>query len=263
MRWMTDSLDAPPFSSDSVRALVACAPALRCLVLVCVLAMMASAPRAKAQDVRMGIRVGPTFGFLSDSAVPFASNNEAINANPRLDFHVGAHVILPLTNRLALQPELLYVQKGAHFSRPAAESYAVERYQLSYVQGALLARRDLSLPSPLSIHVVAGPSVDRALNGLVQRNFQTAEVNSRDRVDLLETERLRQWDVGTLLGVGLGYPTGPSSRVALEVRYNPGFRSVFARPSGANDPFPLPGSPPLRHDVITASLSYTLPPTSR
>ncbi len=243
---------------------LASVPALHRTIAVCVLLVVATVVSpAGAQDIQGGVRVGPTFGFLNDSAVPFTSEDPETNANPRIDFHIGAYAIVPVTDYFALQPELLYVQKGAHFSRPRSRSYAVERYRLSYAEGALLGRHDVSVAGPLSLHVVAGFSVDVALDGAVRRNVRTSEVDFGERTDLVETGRLRRWGVGALFGVGLGYRTGTASRASLDVRYNPGFRSVFrgsadAQPDGVGDPFPLPSSS-LRHDVVTASLSYTLP----
>lgn len=253
----------PPTRRLSALALVAAAGRLAATVLLLVLVTGRS---AEAQNVRVGARAGPTFGFLSDNAVPFTGNDAAINANLRLDFHVGAYAIVPVTDYFALQPELLYVQKGGHFSRPRSESYAVERYRLSYAEGALLGRHDFSIPGPLSLHAIAGLSVDVALGGAVRRNVRTTEIDVGERVGLLETGQLRRWDVGALFGVGFGYRIGAASRASLDIRYNPGFRSVFRRPAhsadappdGIDDLFPLTSSS-LRHDVITASLSYTLP----
>lgn len=253
----------PPTRRSSVFGSVA---ATGRLVATALLLVLVTGPSAEAQNLQVGARVGPTFGFLSDSAVPFTGNDAAINANLRLDFHAGAYVIVPVTNNFALQPELLYVQKGGHFSRPRSEGYAVERYRLSYAEGALLGRHDFSIPGPLSLHVVAGLSVDVALGGAALRNVRTTEIDVGERVGLMETGQLRHWDIGALLGIGFGYRIGTASHASLDVRYNPGFRSVFrhsaraadGQPDGIDDLFPLTSSS-LRHDVITASLSYTLP----
>ena len=235
---------------------------LYALVLVAgLLVTMGAAPPAHAQDLRVGVRVGPTFGFLSDSPVPFRGTalDAATNVNLRLDFHVGGYVVAPVTDRWSVQPELLVLQRGGHLSRPTLESYAAERYRLSYAQGAVLARRALSLPGPLSMHAVGGVALDLALDAALQRDLQTTEIDTRSRVDLLASDRLRRWDAGGIVGVGVGYPTGPSSRAALELRYNYGVRPVFKRPPAAEDPFPLTGTSSFHHDAITASLSYTLP----
>ncbi|WP_263785919.1 porin family protein [Salinibacter grassmerensis] len=223
-------------------------------------------PGAAAQDVRVGLRTGPTFGFLSDGKVPFTGGRRTTNANPRLDLHAGAFLVAPLTDSYALQPELLYIRKGGHFSEPLSERYSVERYRLSYIQGSMLGRRALPVRGRLSAHAVAGLSVDVALGGTVQRNARSARGVFEDRIDLLADDDLRRWDVGIVVGAGFGYGIGATGRLGLELRYNPGLRSVFAGsedalgPSTDAEAFPL-SSPPstLRHDVVTASLTYTVP----
>lgn len=226
-----------------------------------VLIVMSAVSPAHAQDLRVGARAGPTFGFLSDSAVPFRSStlDAATNANIRLAFHVGGYVVVPVTDQWSLQPELLFLRRGGHLSRPTSESSAVERYRLSYTQGAVLARRDISVSGPLSIHLIGGFGADLALDGRLRRNRETGETDFQKQVDLLRTDKLQRWDVSGIIGVGVGYPTGTSSRAALEIRYNRGVRSVFERSPAPDGPFPLTGPASLHHDVITASLSYTLP----
>lgn len=216
----------------------------------------------------MGLRAGPTFGFLSDGASPFTGGQGAINANPRLDLHAGAFLLLPLTDNLSLQPELLYIQKGGHFSQPLPGHYSVERYRLSYVQGLMLGRRALSIRGRLSAHAVAGLSVDLALGGTVRRNSRSAEGTFEDHIDLMANNHLRRWNVGLVVGAGLGYRVGATSRLSIDLRYNPGLRSVFSgsenalSPSTDADVFPLASSPSsLRHDVVTASFTYTVPLT--
>ena len=235
------------------------------LALTCVFLAM-SLRSVQAQSLRIGVQAGPTFGFLSNSATPFSAGTPRTNANPRLNLQAGMHLIVPLSKHLALQPELRVLRKGGHFSQPLSERYTVERYRFSYLQGALLLRRSLSLSGPLSLHLAAGLSIDRTLNGETQRNLHSAERDFAAHVTLQESGRLRAWDVGGVLEGGLEYSAGPAGRIGLTLRYNPGFRSVFVRPDrGARNeqatdtPFPLPQTvTALRHDVTTAGLSYTI-----
>jgi hypothetical protein len=240
-----------------------------CIASACVILAVALAPRAGAQDVRVGVRAGPTFGFLNDSVTPFVSEPNVTEAstNVRIDFHAGAHAVLPLAGPFSVQPELLFVRKGAHLSREGPGLYIAEQYQLTYVEAHLLGRRAFRIPGPLSLHAVAGLSGGRVVAASVRRDVHSA-VRLREEIDLLRDDLVRRWDVGAVLGVALGYPVGADGRVALELRYAPGFASVFTsaeRPPDDRldrlpDPPPLTAAPPrLRHDVITASLVYTLP----
>jgi hypothetical protein len=144
----------------------------------------------------------------------------------------------------------------------------VEQYELGYLQGQVLGRRAIGLSGPLHLHAVAGVTLERLLHGAVHREVQTLPTVFRETVDLADRGLVRRWDVGALIGIGLSYPMGKTSRLGLELRYNRGFRSVFtdaarspsARPAAFDEPPPLSRTPPtLHHDVITASLAYTLP----
>lgn len=224
---------------------------------------------ARAQDVRGGIRLGPAFGFLNDSATPFVSRAGQTEAstNVRIGFHAGGHLIVPLTEHWSVQPELQYVRKGAHLSRTGFSLYTAERYQLSYLQLHLLGRRDISLPGALSLHAVAGLTGAMATGGTVRRTLRTQTRTVEERVDLLHSDLIRRWDVGGLFGMGLGYPVG-SGTLTLELRYNPGVRALFTTQKRAEaergplgfEPPPLTATPPsLRHDVILVAVSYTVP----
>jgi hypothetical protein len=232
-------------------------------------ALLLLAP-AQAQDLRIGLRAGPSFGFLNDSPVPFVSEPgvTAASTNVRLDGHVGLHVVVPVGAPVALQPELLFVQKGGHLSRVGEDLYSAERYRLSYLQGHLLARRTVSIPGPLSLHAVAGPSISVATGGTVRRDLRSRTTAVDQEISLLPEDLMRRWDAGLLLGAGLEYPAGGGRTVALELRYNAGLRTIFTgaeRPASAlkvnlPDPPPLSATPPpLRHDVILASLTLTVP----
>ena len=122
--------------------------------------MLGAAPCVNAQSLRVGVRAGPTFGFLNDSPVPFVSEPEVTEAstNVRIDLHVGAHAVVPLGKNVSLQPELLFVRKGSHLSRNGVDLYIAEQYRLSYLEGHLLGRRAVPVPGPLSVHAVAGLS---------------------------------------------------------------------------------------------------------
>lgn len=238
---------------------------------VALVLMLLGPASASAQGLRMGLRVGPSFGFLNDSPIPFVSEPgvTAARTNVRLDVHVGIHAIIPLGASVAVQPELLFVQKGGHLSRVDPERlYASERYRLSYLQAQLLVRRAIPVPGPLSLHATAGPAVDVATGGVVRREVRTQTAVVDQRIPLLSHDLMRRWDAGLLFGMGVEYPVGAGATVAFELRYNAGVRSVFTearRPDGAfevnlDDPPPLSDTPPpLRHDVVMASLALTVP----
>ncbi len=228
---------------------------------------------AQAQAVKVGGRIGPAFGFLNNTPVPFVSDFPSIGvgANVRIDVNAGLHAVVPLTDSYAVQPEVLFVQKGTQIACFAEDRYTSERYRFSYVQAHLLGRRDITVPGPLSVHAVAGLTGAVATGGVVHRTVRArGREETNERIALLRTDLMERWDVGGLIGVGLGYPVGRTGRLTLSLRYNPGFRTVFTdaqRPADeqvggeqiGDEPSTLTRTtPPLRHDVILASIAYTV-----
>jgi hypothetical protein len=123
---------------------------IRCIAIAIILGVLSGGHLAYGQELRVGVRTGPAFGFLNDSVVPFVSANEdtKANTNIRLDLHASVFAVVPFSGRFGVRPELTFVQKGAHFSRTGVQYYTSERYRLSYVQGQLLGhRRGLAEPS--------------------------------------------------------------------------------------------------------------------
>jgi hypothetical protein len=104
-----------------------------------------------------GLRLGVEGGFN-------LANLQGQNVNDvfasRLGFVGGAFLDLPLSPSLAIQPEVLYEQKGGKFNGNA--------YQLDYIEIPILL--DVTLLGPLG--VILGPSFDSnvASNGVVDVN---------------------------------------------------------------------------------------------
>lgn len=204
---------------------------------------------ARAQDVRGGLRIGPAFGFLNNSATPFVSEPARVGErfNVRIDGHVGVHAVVPLGAGWALQPELQFVRKGGHRSRAGRDEYVAEQYRVSYLQAHALVRRDVSLSGPLSAHAVGGITGAVATGARLRRTVRSDAPPTHARTDLLKTGTVHRWDAGLLVGLGLGVSIGPGV-VGLALRYNPSVRVVFPSPQ-----------PPLRHDVMLVAVSYALP----
>lgn len=215
----------------------------------CAALLLLSLYGARAQDVRGGLRVGPAFGFLNNGATPFVSEpaRPGERFNVRIDGHVGVHLVVPLAAGWAVQPELQFVQKGGHRSRAGTDEYVANRYRVSYLQAHALARRDVSLPGPLSVHAVAGLTGAVTTGARLRRTVHTDTETTHARIDLMDAGLVRRWDAGLLGGLGLGVATGPGV-AALTLRYNPSVRTALPT-----------AQPPLRHDVMLVAVSYTLP----
>jgi len=172
------------------------------LVLGCLVLMVMGSAAAFAQDtataggpsVRLGLEGGINLANLSGANV-----NDAVGS--RLGFVGGAFVGLPLGPTLALQPEILYSQKGG--------KYNGNPYQLDYWEIPILL--DVTLVGPVAI--LLGPSVafNAANNGISSIN------NS---------------DIGLVAGAQLNL-----DRILLSGRYEIGLTNVTNNQSIQNGTF--------------------------
>lgn len=58
-----------------------------------------------AQEVKFGVKGGLNTAFLINNT------NDGLDKNPRIGFHIGGLTEIPLTDRLSIQPELLFSQQ--------------------------------------------------------------------------------------------------------------------------------------------------------
>jgi hypothetical protein len=126
-------------------------------------------------------------------------------------------------NILALQPELLFIQKGFTFKsyNPWLRLFETSRYTFDYLEIPVLVKSTVEV-KPFRFFVNAGPSLGRGtggnqnyLGGRYTLSFKPgAQVHVRDRYDL-----------AVLAGGGIGYRTG---RIILsgEARFSWGLRQL-------------------------------------
>ena len=167
--------------------------------IVCTLALLAGLGRAaRAQDVSLGLKAG---GTLSNLTGADASNYSYTSI---YGFHAGVFANIGLSNMVALQPELLYSQKGAKY--PALLGDDIIR-RLQYIDVPVLLHINAD-----GLFFEAGPQV----GFLLAANDQSGTV-SVDR-----KSRYNAFDFGYLAGLGYQRKTG----LGIGLRYNGGFTNV-------------------------------------
>lgn len=156
--------------------------------------IIASLYGSYGQSLNFGIKGGPNFSNFQGSSANLKS--ESITS-----YHVGAFVDLGLSERVSIQPELLYSTVGAKVSVTGAVDEF--RNKLGYISVPLLAKIYL-FPDRLSIDL--GPQVSFLLN-------------EKENVNL---EKSNSYDFSLTGGVTLRV-LGP---IFVQARYNLGLRDV-------------------------------------
>lgn len=159
---------------------------------------------------RIGIVAGGTFSQLHGL--------DNVQAKNRTGTMFGASLTVPLSGRMAVQPELLFINKGAelHFDSGTSD------IKLDYVEIPLLLRFDRGLTSLLGPHFYVGPSISFMVGCSV--TVSTAPNTSSDcsREAFFEPTTI---DWGAIVGAGVDLHVGGLG-VTGGARYGVGLANI-------------------------------------
>ncbi len=182
---------------------------------------LALAATASAQGLQFGVKAGWDRATM---AVKDVSGAEARN-----DFAGGLFLTIPATPLVAVQPELLYVPKGAG----ATVQGGTGTVKLDYAEVPVLLRLNVPLENAsVRPALFAGPFVGFKTTCKVEGTAggRTASFNCDD--PLFQGQmKVKSTDVGATFGGGLEFPLGGASAL-VEARYDLGLRTI----DGSTDP---------------------------
>ncbi|MHA6280910.1 porin family protein [Salinimicrobium sp. CAU 1759] len=156
-----------------------------------------------AQTLNFGAKAGVNFATLSGDDVD--------DADSRTGFHLGLIGEIMLTDRFAVQPEVLYSAQGAEGDGAT--------WKLDYVAVPVMAKYFVT--NGLSLE--AGPQFSFNTTSEVEGEGETVDIDAESM------------DIG--LGLGLGYQFMQS--IFVQARYNMGFSDVVEDLDAKNSVFQL------------------------
>lgn len=163
----------------------------------------------KAQDInsmRIGIKAGAN---LSNMSTNDASNNDMITG-----FNLGLFGKLPITNFIAIQPELYLTTKGAAVSYNSILMDGTARFNLTYLEIPVLCV--VNITDNFNVH--AGPYVAYMLNGKVKNESNITLFDFEENIDANDYNRI---DAGIAIGAGIDI-----GAISVGARYNFGLTKV-------------------------------------
>jgi outer membrane immunogenic protein len=169
------------------------------LALVLTASLIAWVATASAQDTpAIGVKVGVTITTLS-------FDDDGPETSTRTGLVAGLFASVPVTARLAIQPEFLYSRKGTKLGNNAEATLTIDYFEIPVLA-------DVRLTSgPARVSLVLGPSF-----GVRSRARLTVGGESVDFAD--ELERV---DVGLVAGLAV-----TSGRFLIDGRYTHGLKGV-------------------------------------
>ena len=181
--------------------------------------MTVSANQAMAQNDNPGPKFGVKGGVNLSQL--YVDQPNVTDQNMKVGYHVGLFGKIPVTDFLAIQPEVLYSNVGAKVTYGGSDlanvlgiSEGEVRFNLNYVQVPVALVANVG---PFNVH--AGPYVSYLVSANV-KNLKTADLNTNQLADL-NTDSFNRIDYGLLGGIGVNIDA-----ITVGARYNYGLRPV-------------------------------------
>jgi hypothetical protein len=181
--------------------------------------LLLATSQVKAQSENPGPKFGVK-GGLNFSQL-YVDQPNAEDENMKLGYHFGLFGKIPLTNFLAIQPEVLYSNVGSKITyggSDLADLLGIEpgevRFNLNYVQVPVALAINIG---PLNVH--AGSYLAYLVSANV-KDLKSADASTTDIADL-DTDDFNRMDYGLLGGLAVdvkGFTIG--------ARYNHGWREI-------------------------------------
>lgn len=143
----------------------------------------------------------------------FDGQGFSISPDNRLGFQVGAMAEVGLGQNLAIQPEVLFIQKGfkAEFDDPFTGEKTKSVLTLNHVEVPLLVK--YKIPSTgIGFFFTGGPALGYAASGKSEFDGESSKIEDED------WEGYNRFEFGAHVGTGVLIPTGAGA-VSIDVRY--------------------------------------------
>lgn len=183
----------------------------RSMILLAGALVVATATQLSAQQIRLGIKGGPTFADLYGDDVD--------DTDMLTSFAGGIFAAFELTELFAIQPEAMYTGHGAGMTVQGVDT----ELQIFYVQVPLLARM-LFLEGPVQPMVYAGPRIAFQTSCEVEAEDQNVTV-TLDCDDPQLDAAVKDTELGVVGGAGVAFNMG-DFRLLLEGRGDLGLTSI-------------------------------------
>jgi hypothetical protein len=161
-----------------------------------------------------------TLGFKGGLSLSTIGGSDAgsFDAEYRSGFGLGAFMAFALSDRLSVQPEISYLQKGLKSS----ESGVDFTFALDYLEIPVLLRVDIPVEGTIAPYFVVGPALSFKAGCEISGSDSGTEVT----FDCDEAEmEVKALDFGGIVGVGLSVEAGPGDFL-VQGRYNFGFTTL-------------------------------------
>lgn len=188
-----------------------------------------------AQDKNIGTEFGIKGGFNISNLYSNDTNDDTV----LYGFNAGVYATLPISDFIAIQPEILYSTKGSKLEFNSAVTSSEIKFKLDYIELPLLIR--VNITRNFNIH--AGGYAAYLIRSKISGNGALYLNN-------INTTDLNKFDAGLATGIGIDFNT-----VSLGVRYNYGLATVGKERTIAGTIYTFPDA---KNNNLTTYISLKL-----
>lgn len=197
------------------------------IIVTGVLAFMFLLPNpSSAAEVKGGLKIGVSSAKLYGEDVEEADDFLGEDLKSNTGICAAGFITINITEMFAIQPEVLYIKKGAKYEEAINGETGKLWFNLTYLEIPVLAKIIFPSPGGVKPFLFAGPAVAIKLSTKLKMKVggDSVEVESEE-----VNEMLKGTDFGLVIGggvdIGLGAP-GTGS-ISVDIRYSLGLAKIF------------------------------------
>lgn len=167
-------------------------------------------------------------------------SSDANDENILYGFNAGLYATLPISDFIAIQPEILFTTKGAKLEYNNALASGESKFRLNYIEVPLLVRVNITRNFNIHAGGYASYLVSSKVTGRGDFNFEQE----------IDTNDLNKFDAGLSAGVGVDFDP-----ISIGLRYNYGLTTIGKERTVAGTTYTFPDA---KNSNLTLYLSYKL-----
>ncbi|WP_017498546.1 porin family protein [Flavobacterium sp. WG21] len=184
--------------------------------------------------------VNPEYGIKGGFNMSNLYSSDANDENILYGFNAGLYATLPISDFIAIQPEILFTTKGAKLEYNNALASGESKFRLNYIEVPLLVRVNITRNFNIHAGGYASYLVSSKVTGRGDFNFEQE----------IDTNDLNKFDAGLSAGVGVDFDP-----ISIGLRYNYGLTTIGKERTVAGTTYTFPDA---KNSNLTLYLSYKL-----
>ncbi|WP_264529455.1 porin family protein [Flavobacterium sp. N502540] len=182
----------------------------------------------------------PEYGIKGGFNMSNLYSSDANDENILYGFNAGLYATLPVSDFIAIQPEILFTTKGAKLEYNNAFASGDSKFRLNYIEVPLLVRVNITRNFNVHAGGYASYLVSSKVTGRGDFNFEQE----------IDTDDLNKFDAGLSAGVGVDFDP-----ISIGLRYNYGLTTIGKERTVAGTTYTFPDA---KNSNLSLYLSYKL-----